>query len=83
MRPYLEVTYRGGRPLAAYYSLPRRPGQKVHHTRRMDDGLVVDFDRSGKPVGIEITAPSVVKLAAVNRLLRALGLPVLTRAEFG
>jgi hypothetical protein len=81
-RPYLEVTYRRGRPLAAYYSLPRRPGQKVHHSRRAADGLVVDFDRLDAPLGIEITAPTVVTLAAMNRVLRGLGLPVLTRAEF-
>jgi len=82
-RPYLEVTYRKGRPLAAYYSLPRRPGQRVHHSRPVEAGLVVDPDRDNAPLGIEITAPSVVTLAAINRVLRSLGLPALTRAEFG
>ncbi len=81
-RPYLEVTYRKGRPFAAYYSLPRSPRQKVHRSRRMDGGLVVDSDRGGAPLGIEITAPTVVTLTAVNRVLRDLGLPTLTRAEF-
>ena len=81
-RPYLEVTYRKGRPLAAYWSLPRRRGQSVHRSRRVEAGLVVDFDRRGEPLGVEITAPSVVTLAAMNRVLRGLGLPVLTRAEF-
>jgi hypothetical protein len=81
-RPYLEVTYRKGRPLAAYYSLPRRPGQKVHRSRAVEAGLVVDLDREGEPLGIEITAPTVVTLAAMNRVLRGLGLPTLTRAEF-
>lgn len=81
-RPYLEVTYRRGRPLAAYYSLPRRPGQTVHHSRRVDVGLVVDFDEEEAPLGIEITSPSVVTLSAINRVLRGLGLPRLTRVEF-
>ena len=32
--PYLEVTYRHGRPLAAYLYLPRRPGQKSFRTSK-------------------------------------------------
>jgi tRNA threonylcarbamoyladenosine modification (KEOPS) complex Pcc1 subunit len=42
---------------------------------------VVDFNRRGKPIGIEITAPSVVTLRALNRVLRDLGLPTLKRAD--
>lgn len=80
--PYLEITYRTGRPLAAYYSLPRRPGQTVHRSHPVEAGLVVDLDCKGAPLGIEITAPTVVTLAAMNRVLRELGLPALTRAEF-
>jgi hypothetical protein len=79
--PYLQVTFRRGRPLAAYYYLPRRPGQKSHATRRVEPGLVIDFARGGKPIGIEITAPSKLSLAALNRVLRDLGSPPASRAE--
>jgi hypothetical protein len=78
---YLEVTFRRGRPLAAYYYLPRRPGQKSHTTRRVEPGLVIDFARGGKPIGIEITAPTKLSLAALNRVLRDLGFPPVSRAE--
>jgi uncharacterized protein YuzE len=71
---YLEVTYRSGKALAAYYYLPRGPRDVVQSTRRYDDGLLVDFSRDEKPLGIEITAPGLASLAAVNRLLRTLGL---------
>ena len=79
---YLEVTFRGGRPIAAYYYLPRRPGQKSYRTMLVNPGMVVDFSRSGKPIGIEITAPSEISLAAINRVMRNLGLAAVTRADF-
>ncbi len=78
---YLEVTYRHGRPVAAYYYLPRRPGQRSYRSKRVYPGLVVDLARSGQPIGIEITAPSKVSLAALNRLLKRLGFLPVSRAE--
>ena len=55
---YLEVTFRHGRPLAAYLYLPREPSDKSYRTEKAAPGLVIDFNRSGKPIGIEITAPA-------------------------
>ena len=72
---YLEVTYRHGLPLAAYYYLPRRPGQKSHRTREVEAGILVDYSRGGKPIGIEITAPRLLTLTKMNRVLRLLGQP--------
>lgn len=80
--PYLEVTFRHGRALAAYFYLPRRPGDKAYRTSRVEPGLVVDFSRRGKPIGIEITAPAKLSLAALNRVLRDLGLPTAKRSDF-
>ncbi len=77
----LEVTNRGGRPTAAYLYLPRRPGEKSYRMERVEPGLVIDFNRRGKPIGIEITAPSCVTLRGVNRVLRELGLPTLKRVD--
>ena len=50
---YLEVTFRRGRPLAAYYYLPRRTGEKSYRTIRVEPGMVIDLGRSGRPIGIE------------------------------
>lgn len=72
---YLEVTFRRGKPLAAYYYLPRRPGQKSYKSIRLEAGLVVDFSRNGKPIGIEITVPGLVSAAILNRVLKQFGLP--------
>ena len=59
---YLEVTYRHGRPMAAYLYLPRRRGDRSHRTSRAAGGLLIDFNRQGRPIGIEITAPGKLSL---------------------
>lgn len=79
---YLEVTFRHGRSLAAYYYLPRRPKDKSHRTRRVEPGVVVDFRRDGRPIGIEILVPGKLALTVFNRVLRHLGLPTLKRADW-
>lgn len=76
--PYLEVTFRHGRPLAAYLYLPRRLEQKSQTTRRAGEGLVVDLDAEGRPIGIEITAPESITLAALNAILRDHRIPELS-----
>jgi uncharacterized protein YuzE len=72
-QPYLEVTYRRGRPLAAYYYLPRQDGDTSVRTERLDGGLLVDFSADGRPIGIEISSPSRLDLQALNKALMRLG----------
>ena len=79
--PYLEVTYRRGRPIAAYYYLPRRPGQHSVRTRRVEAGLLVDYARGGRPIGVEITTPGALSVAAFNRVLRELGFASVSRED--
>ncbi len=79
--PYLEVTFRRGRPMAAYYYLPRRPSHKSVRTRRVEPGMVIDFARGGRAIGIELTAPSKLSVAALNRVLRELGFPPVSRED--
>jgi uncharacterized protein YuzE len=78
---YLEVTFRHGRPLAGYYYLPRQPGQRSYRCRELGPGLIVDFTRAGKPIGIEIIDPAHVTVAAMNRVLRQLKQATLTRKD--
>lgn len=70
---YLEVTFRNGKPLAAYLYLPRAGRVMVASTRDAGNGLKVDFDAAGAPVGVEITAPSMVSVASLNAVLAELG----------
>ena len=78
---YLEVTYRHGRPLAAYFYLPRRGRQKSVRTRRVDPGLIIDLAAGGQPLGIEITAPAQLTVTVLNRVLRELGCAPVRRVD--
>jgi hypothetical protein len=69
---YLEVTFRKGKPFAAYFYLPRRPGDNSARTERRQDGMLIDFAADGRPIGIEFTAPSRVTLGALNEVLQAI-----------
>jgi len=79
--PYLEVTYRHGQPLAAYFYLPRLTRQKSVRSRRVDPGLIIDFAANGQPLGIEITAPKQLTVVTLNRLLRELGCAPVRRVD--
>ncbi|MBI2149181.1 MAG: DUF2283 domain-containing protein [Acidobacteria bacterium] len=79
--PYLEVTFRRGRPIAAYYYLPRRLGQKSYRSVRIEPGLIVDLSRGGRPIGIEITAPGLISQTILNRVLKQFGLPAAKSAD--
>ncbi len=78
---YLEVTFRHGRAMAAYLYLPRQAEEKSASTKRIEPGMVVDFNASGKPIGIEITAPRQITLRAINDVLEDLGVPPLADAD--
>ncbi len=78
---YLEVTFRRGRPVAAYLYLPRRQGDKSQRTRKIDPGMVVDFNERGEPIGIEITAPGAITTENLAQALADLNLPPMDPAE--
>ncbi len=80
---YLEVTYRDGRPLAAYLSLPRRDGDRsarVEARSGLHDYLV-DWTTDDRPIGIEMPTPSRVTLAGLNAVLASLDLDESSAAE--
>jgi hypothetical protein len=79
--PYLEVTFRHGRPLAAYLYLPRRGNEKSVRTEEASPGLLIDFAAGGRPIGLEITAPGRVSAATINGVLAGLGLSPLPDAD--
>lgn len=79
--PYLEVTYRDGRPLVAYYYLPRAAGEKSRRTSTAEPGMIIDYNEDGKPLGVEITAPWKVTINDLNRVLAGLGAAALTSAD--
>ena len=79
----LQVTYRKGRAFAAYLHLSHATGEKSAKTVASPDGLlIVDYGSTGRPVGIEITAPQAVPLERLNQLLEALGEPPTAEQDY-
>jgi hypothetical protein len=79
----LQVTYRKGRPFASYLHLSHQTGEKSARTAASPDGLlIVDYAASGRPLGVEITAPQAVPLDRLNQLLGELGEPPLAEHEY-
>lgn len=80
----LQVTYRKGRTFAAYLHLSHPTGEKSARTVASPDGLlIVDYAASGRPLGVEITAPQAVPLDRLNQLLAELGEPPLAEQDYG
>jgi len=79
----LQITYRKGRPFAAYLHLSHETGEKVAKSLPSPDGLlVIDYAANGQPLGVEITAPLAVSLERLNRLLADLGELPLAEQEY-
>jgi hypothetical protein len=79
----LQVTHRKGRAFAAYLHLSHPTGEKSARTVASPDGLlIVDYAASGRPLGVEITAPQAVPLDRLNQLLAGLGESPFTEREY-
>ncbi|MDZ7291084.1 MAG: DUF2283 domain-containing protein [candidate division KSB1 bacterium] len=72
---YLEITYRKGKVVAAYLYLPRQPREKVKKTIKAAEGILVDYGKGGRPIGIEITAPLQISRQDINQVIAQLDLP--------
>ncbi len=78
---YLEITFRNGRPLAAYLYFPRTAGTRSVRTEKIRKGLLVDYEAEGHPIGLEITAPTHVTSDQINEVLKELDVPLLNPEE--
>jgi hypothetical protein len=79
-KPYLEITYRQGKPFAAYLYLDRKPNDKAAKSER-HDAWVIDFAADGRAIGIEFIHVGSVDLVALNRVLALSHQPTLSVAD--
>lgn len=79
---YLEVSYRNGKPFAAYLFLPRRPGDRIARTEPFGEALVIDYADDGRAIGIEIIHPQAVTPDEINRALAHVNQSPLAQSEF-
>jgi hypothetical protein len=81
------LTARGGlaagQAFAAFLHLSHPTGERSARTVPSPDGLlIVDYAASGRPLGVEITAPQAVPLERLNQLLAELGEPPLEEQDY-
>ncbi len=70
----LQVTYRKGRPFAAYIYLDHPPGQKIVRSEEVAPEIVVDFDGDAQPIGVEIVSPDATSIDEILSVFDTLGL---------
>jgi len=76
--PYLEITYRKGKPFAGYLYLSDTRPQEPCRTEEVRPGVLVDTAADGEVLGIEFLSPGSVTpedLQAIARHLRDVQLP--------
>ena len=68
---YLDVTFRKGKVMTAYFYLPRNPGEKSQRTEQHGEGILIDYSKDGRPIGIEFTVPDQISalLQQLNQVL--------------
>jgi uncharacterized protein YuzE len=70
----LQITYRKGKPFAAYIYLAHKPGTKSARTEQVGPELLVDYAADGTPLGIEVVSPGFVKEEEITAAFERLGL---------
>jgi len=78
---YLEITFRRGKPLAAYLYLAGEARARSKRSQPIEHGLVLDYGSDDKLIGIEITSPASATLEHVNSVLEQHDLPPLASEE--
>ena len=76
--PYLEITYRKGKPLAGYLYLKSAQRRTSCRTREICPGILLDVAPDGEPLGIEFLSPGRVtseELEAIRRCIHDQDLP--------
>jgi len=71
----LEISYRRGKLMAGYVTLPRKEGDRAVRSRKTDEGLVIDYASDGRVIGVEIPTPTGEALQALLRIMKDLDCP--------
>ena len=82
MKPIsLQITYRKGKPFAAYIYLASKHRQKSVRTKQVTQDLLIDYAENGTPIGIEILSPGDVRVNEIQRVFERLNLNKPASAE--
>jgi uncharacterized protein YuzE len=68
----LEITYRNGTPRLGYLYLAE-PTEKSTQSRRISQTMVIDVNKDGDLIGIELLDPAHVTMESINEVLKEYG----------
>jgi hypothetical protein len=70
----IQVTYRRGRPFAAYIHLGHQSGEKAARSEEVAPELVADFAADGRVLGVEVISPGATTVDDIFDVFDKLGL---------
>jgi len=76
--PYLEITYRKGKPFAGYLYLSETRPPEPCRTEEVRPGVLVDTASDGEVLGVEFLSPGAVTtddIEAISRRLHGVQVP--------
>ena len=76
----LEISYRDGRPRLGYLYLSD-PSEKSEHSRRISAEIVIDINKDGQLIAIELLDPENTTVEAINDVLKQYGLEPLKESD--
>ena len=76
----LEISYRDGRPRLGYLYLSD-PSEKSEHSRRISAEIVIDINKDGQLIGIELLDPENTTVEAINDVLEQYGIEPLKESD--
>ena len=78
---YLQIIFRNGKPFAAYLYLPRATDERSVRSEEVEHGMVIDYGLSDHSIGVELTAPGLVTLDHLNKVLKRFDMPPMREEE--
>ena len=73
MKPRIEVMFRKGKPIAAFFHLRESESGRSGRQIAIRAPMVAHYDASGVPSGLEVPLPLSVHLLQINEALREIG----------
>lgn len=70
----LQITYRRGRPSAAYIYFDAAKHARVERSEEIAPEIVVDYDSDSNPIGVEIVSPDSTGVDEILRVFDRLGI---------
>jgi hypothetical protein len=73
MKPRIEVIFRKGKPVTAFFHLVEASSGRTGRQIAIRPPMVAHYDAAGHPSGLEVPLPLTVQISQINEALREVG----------